>query len=85
MDHLRGPAKERNESDVFDFAAVNIDAAALKVSALYDRTISGIYFKVGDRVWLLDQSAKVGVSPKLRHRLNGPFLVPNLFNEVNRY
>ena len=41
---------------MFDFAAANRDAAALKASALYDRTIRGIDFKVEDRVWLLDQS-----------------------------
>ena len=35
---------------VFDFAAANRDAAALKASALYDRTILGIDFKVGDKV-----------------------------------
>ena len=44
---------------MFDFAAANRDAAALKASALYDRTIRGIDIKIGDRVWLLDQSTKV--------------------------
>ena len=68
---------------MFDFAAANRDAAALKASALYDRTIRGIDFKIGDRVWLLDQSTKVGVNPKLRPRWKGPYTVTNLFNEVN--
>ena len=40
---------------MFDFVAANKDAATLKASALYDRTIRGIDFKIGDRVWLLDQ------------------------------
>ena len=44
---------------MFDFAAANRDAAALKASALYDRKIRGIDFKIRDRVWLLDQSKKV--------------------------
>ena len=68
---------------MFDFAAANRDAADLKASALYDRTIRGIDFKIGYRVWLLDQSTKVGVNPKLRPRWKGPYTVTNLFNEVN--
>ena len=36
---------------MFDFAAANRDAAALKASALYDRTIRDIDFKVGDKVF----------------------------------
>ena len=68
---------------MFDFAAAYRDAAALKASALYDRTIRGTDFKIGDRVWLLDQGIKVGVNPKLRPRWKGPYLVTNLFNEVN--
>ena len=69
VDRLRVliPAKERNGSDIV-FAAANRDAAALKASAWYDRTIRGIDFKVGDKVWQLDQSTKVGVNPKLRSR-----------------
>ena len=53
--------------EMFDFAAANRDAAALKASALYDRTIRAIDFKVGDKVWLLDQGTKVGEKPKLRY------------------
>ena len=68
---------------MFDFAAANRDAATLKASALYERTIKGIDFKVGDKVWLLDQSTKVGLNPKQRPRWKGPYLVTNLFNEVN--
>ena len=47
---------------MFDFAAANRDAARLKASALYDRTIRGIDFNVGDKVWFHDQSTKVGVN-----------------------
>ena len=43
---------------MFDFAAASRDAAALKASALCDPTIRGIDFKIGDRVWFLDQSTK---------------------------
>ena len=75
--------QRREMRAMFDFAAANRDAAALKASALYDRTIRGIDFKIGDRVWLLDQSTKVGVNPKLRPRWKGPYTVANLFNEVN--
>ena len=53
---------------IFDFAEAKREAAALKACVIYDRTIRGIYFKVGDRVWLLDQGTKLGVNPKLRPR-----------------
>ena len=66
-----------------DFAAANRDATALKVSALYGLTIRDIDFKVREKIWLLDQITKVGVNPKLRPRLKGPYQVTNLFNEVN--
>ena len=33
---------------MFNFAAVNRDGADLKASTLYDRTVRGAYFKVGD-------------------------------------
>ena len=68
---------------MFDFAATNRDAAALRASTLYDRTVRGTNFKVGDKVWVLDQGTKVGVNPKLRPRWKGPYLVTDLFNEVN--
>ena len=58
--------KQRKEiRAMFDFAAANRDAAALKASALYDRTIRGIDFKIGDKVWLLDQSTKVNLRSAL--------------------
>ena len=56
---------------IFDFAAANRDASALKASTLYDRTVRGANFKVGDKVWVLDQGSKAGTNPKLRPRLKG--------------
>ena len=68
---------------VFDLAAANRDAASLKASTLYDRTVRGANFKVGDKVWVLDQGTKIGTNPKLRPRWKGPYLVTDMFNEVN--
>ena len=68
---------------MFDFATANRDAAALRASTLYDRTVRGAYFRVGDKVWVLDQSTKAGVNPKLRPRWKRPYLVNDLFNKVD--
>ena len=68
---------------MFDFAAANRDAASLRASTLYDRSVRGANFKVGDKVWVLDQGTKVGTNPKLRPRWKGPYLVTDMFNEVN--
>ena len=53
---------------MFDFAAANRDEAALRASTLYDRTVRGANFKVGDKVWVLDKGTKAAVNPKLRPR-----------------
>ena len=68
---------------MFDFAAANRDAGALRASTLYDRTVRGANLKVGDKVWLLDQGIKVGTNPRLRPRRKGPYLVTEMFNKVN--
>ena len=57
---------------MFDFAAANHDAAALRARTLYDRTVRGANFKVGDKVWVLNQGTKTGENPKLRPRWKGP-------------
>ena len=50
---LRSKCSEKRKEmrAMFDFAAENRDAADLKASALYDRTIRDIDFKVGDKVF----------------------------------
>ena len=76
--------QQKNEMKaMFDIAAANRDEASLRASTLYDRTVRGANFKVGDKVWVLDQSTKVGSNPKLRPRWKGPYLVTDMFNEVN--
>ena len=54
---------------MFDFAAANRDADALKASILYDRTVRGANFKVGDKVWVLDQGSKAGDQPLIETQL----------------
>ena len=53
---------------MFDLSAANRDAASLRASTIYDRTVRGANLKVGDKVWVLDQGAEVGSNPKLRPR-----------------
>ena len=68
---------------MFDFTAANRDAASFRASTLYDGTVRGANFKVGDKVWVLDQGKKVRSYPKLRPRWKGPYLVTEMLNEVN--
>ena len=68
---------------MFDFAAANHDAASLRASTLYDRSVREANFEVGDKVWALDQGSKVFTNPKLRPRWKDPNLVTDTFNEVN--
>ena len=60
---------------IINFAANNRDAAALRASAIVDRTVRGANFQVGDKVWLLGQNTRKGVNPKLRPRWKGPYLL----------
>ena len=66
-----------------DELRAKIEVASLRASTLYDRTVRGANFKVGDKVWELDQGIKVGSNPKLRPRSKVPYLVHDMFNEVN--
>ena len=77
--------QRREMKAMFDFAAANRDAASLRASTLYDRTVRGANFKVGDKVWVLDQGTKVGNNPKLRPRWKRPYLVTDMFNDVNAF
>ena len=58
---------------MFDFAAANRDAASLRASNLYDSTVRGAIFKVGDKLWVVDQGTKVGTNAKLGSRCKGPY------------
>ena len=57
---------KKDMRDMFDFAARNRDAAALRASAIVDRTVRGANFQIGDKVLLFDQNMKKRVNPKLR-------------------
>ena len=76
---------KKGMKSMFDFAASNRDAAALKASALTERTVRGANFQTGDKVWLLDQNTKKGVNPKLRPKWKGPFLVTGILTKYTRY
>ena len=47
---------------LFDFAAANRVAVALRASTLYNRAVRGANFKVGDKVWVMNQGTKVRVN-----------------------
>ena len=68
---------------MFDLAASNRDEAALRASALVDRTVRCVNYKVGDVVWIMDENHKKGVNPKLRPKWKAPFTITEIFNEVH--
>ena len=58
-----------------EIARRHLDSAAKSSKEIYDTKVSVNSYNVGDLVWCLDESRKVGVMPKLEHAYDGPFLV----------
>ena len=68
---------------MFDLAASNRNEAALRASALVDRTVRCANNQVGHKVWIMDENHKKGVNPKLRPKWKGPFTITEIFNAVD--
>ena len=59
--------KQKSEMKaIFDLAASNRDEAALRASALVDRTVRCANYQVCDKVWIMDGNHKKDLNPKLR-------------------
>ena len=78
---------------MFELAASNREEAALRASALVDRTVgcanyntavhATTKFYYADVVWIMDENHKKGVNQKLRPKWKEPFTVIAILNEVD--
>ena len=60
-----------------------MSAAAKRSKELYDSKVVFHRYKVGDIVWLLMETKKVGISPKLEVGFEGPFVVMKKLSELD--
>ncbi|XP_053392177.1 uncharacterized protein LOC128554883 [Mercenaria mercenaria] len=56
---------------------------ARRSKILYDTNISYHNYNAGDVIWYLHESRKVGVTPKLKKKFDGPFVVKEKMSNVN--
>ena len=64
-------------------ARTHLQAAQKRQKDYYDRRVAGTSFRVGDRVLLSTTAVKRGLSPKLHHQWQGPYVVLDKVSEVN--
>ena len=69
--------------DAHEIARRHLDSAAKRSKEIYDSKIAVNKYNVGDFVWCLDESRKVGVMPKLEHTYGGPFVVVKKYSELD--
>ena len=68
---------------MFNWAAINRDEAALRASALINRTVRCANYHIGDKVWIMDENHQKGINPKLRPKWKGPFTITEIKNGEN--
>ena len=66
-----------------DVARKHLDSAAKRSSEIYNTKVAVNKYDVGDAVWCLLESRKIGVMPKLEPTYEGPFLVKKKISEIN--
>ena len=59
-----------------------LKTAAKRSKERYDTNIKFSEYEVGDLVWALHETRKVGVTPKLEHKFDGPFVVQKKMSPV---
>ena len=64
-------------------ARTHLQAAQKRQKDYYDRRVAGTSFRVGDWVLLSTTAVKRGLSPKLHHQWQGPYVVLDKVSEVN--
>ena len=65
-----------------EIARRHIGEAAKRSKIIYDSKLSVNTFKAGDVVWCLAESRKVGVTPKLEHSYEGPYLIKIKYSDL---
>ena len=66
-----------------EIARNHMSASAKRSKDLYDSKVAFNKFNQGDIVWCLMETRKVGVSPKLEHVYEGPFLIKRKLSEID--
>ena len=63
-------------------ARIQLQAAQLRRTALYNSKLHGIRYKPGDNVWLHSSVTPKGLSPKLSSPWKGPYTIVQCLNDV---
>ena len=77
VDSLRARMQKAHE-----IARRHIGEAAKRSKIIYDSKLSVNTFKAGDVVWCLAESRKVGVTQKLEHSYEGPYLIKTKYSDL---
>ncbi|KAH3890646.1 hypothetical protein DPMN_014731 [Dreissena polymorpha] len=67
---IRGRMRRAHE-----VARRHLEANAKRSKEVYDARLSFHKYEVGDMVWLLHETRRVGISAKVQKAFDGPFLV----------
>ena len=68
--------------DIFEMARHHLKTGAQRQKRLYDRNTSGKAYQEGELVWVAVTRKKIGISPKLQRRWQGPYKVTRKLGEV---
>jgi transposase InsO family protein/DNA-binding MarR family transcriptional regulator len=66
-----------------DVARKHLHNSAKRSKEIYDHRLSFHLYEVGDVVWCVHESRKVGVTPKLEKRYEGPYLITSKLSTIN--
>ena len=66
-----------------DVARKYLQQNAKRSKEVYDTRVAQVNFEKGDLVWCLSEARKVGVSPKLQRRYEGPFIIQEKLSPLN--
>jgi transposase InsO family protein len=67
---------------IHQFARERLRVTSDRMKSRYDRVVTGTTFDVGDRVWLFNPRRRVGLSPKLQTKWEGPYVIVTKINDV---
>ncbi|XP_052281178.1 uncharacterized protein LOC127878690 [Dreissena polymorpha] len=80
-DYVNGVRERMHKAH--EVARKHLEAAARRSKDVYDARLSFHHYEVGDAVWLLHETRRVGVSAKLEKAYDGPFVVKAKVSAVN--
>lgn len=69
--------------DAHDIARRHLDSAAKRSKDIYDTKLAVNTYNIGDLVWYLAETRKVGAMLKLECLYEGPYLIKEKYNDTN--